>query len=222
VNSTCPYCRTELDDQPLECPGCGTPHHPECYEENGGCTVFGCSSAPAAEAKISVAESDWIRPLPPLTPGPAPAVTSRGAASPWLGNNAVLGSIATPPQSLPAEPTGASNPPARIPTPPPPIPGGGTGVAPPPMPSPRGVYNPLRPADLYPVPKPKKRVNFVLLAIFLGLFGVHNFYAGYAKRGAIQLCVTVLTLFYGTIVTWPWAIVEACIINVDGDGEQFA
>lgn len=101
------------------------------------------------------------------------------------------------------------------------MPGGSSGTAPPPLPSTRGVYNPLRPADLYPLPKERKRVRFVLLAVFLGLFGAHNFYAGYVKKGVMQVCITLLTLFYGAMVTWPWAIVEACIVGVDADGQQF-
>ena len=28
------------------CPECGIPHHAECWEENGGCTTFGCRAAP--------------------------------------------------------------------------------------------------------------------------------------------------------------------------------
>ncbi len=89
------------------------------------------------------------------------------------------------------------------------------------MPPSRDVYNPLRPADFYPLPKPKKRVRFVLLAIFLGMFGAHNFYAGYVKKGFMQVCFTLFTVFYGALISWVWAIVEACIVNVDADGEQF-
>jgi len=32
-------------DEQLVCAGCGTPHHSDCYADNGGCTVFGCSKA---------------------------------------------------------------------------------------------------------------------------------------------------------------------------------
>jgi TM2 domain-containing membrane protein YozV len=75
--------------------------------------------------------------------------------------------------------------------------------------------------NLVPIPPPKKRVRFVLLAIFLGMFGAHNFYAGYVKKGFIQVCFSLLTCFYGAVVSWVWAIIEACMINVDADGEQF-
>jgi hypothetical protein len=55
VNSTCPYCR-ELIAGPdhQACPGCHTPHHPACWQENRGCTVFGCQYAPPDEPKMSV------------------------------------------------------------------------------------------------------------------------------------------------------------------------
>lgn len=56
----CPYCRTPIDAEieALDCPSCGTPHHQECWDENGGCTVFGCASAPVEEAKITVSSFD--------------------------------------------------------------------------------------------------------------------------------------------------------------------
>src|SRR5216684_4711613 len=56
-SAVCPYCRAPFDDvngQAIECEGCGTPHHADCCEENGGCTVFGCSKAPGEEPKVAV------------------------------------------------------------------------------------------------------------------------------------------------------------------------
>jgi hypothetical protein len=50
---------------------------------------------------------------------------------------------------------------------------------------------------------------------------VHNFYAGYVKRGTIQLCVTLLTCFYGALASLVWAIIEICMVNQDADGTQF-
>jgi TM2 domain-containing membrane protein YozV len=67
----------------------------------------------------------------------------------------------------------------------------------------------------------KSRVVFVLLAVFLGAFGGHNFYAGYAKKGTIQICITLFTCFYGSFVSWIWAIVEACTVTHDDDGVVF-
>ena len=68
----------------------------------------------------------------------------------------------------------------------------------------------------------KSRVAFVLLGLFLGFFGLHNFYAGYNKKGAIQLAITIASFFYAGAVSWVWAIVEVCVINRDSEGELFA
>ena len=42
---TCPYCQTRFlpGENVQECPQCHTPHHENCWRENGGCTTFGCS-----------------------------------------------------------------------------------------------------------------------------------------------------------------------------------
>ena len=56
-DAVCPYCRAPITLEAGEhcfCNGCGTPHHSDCYEENGGCTVFGCRCAPADEPKLQV------------------------------------------------------------------------------------------------------------------------------------------------------------------------
>jgi len=43
----CPYCGEALDDRPARtCRHCKTPHHQECWQTNGGCTILGCRSAP--------------------------------------------------------------------------------------------------------------------------------------------------------------------------------
>jgi TM2 domain-containing membrane protein YozV len=68
----------------------------------------------------------------------------------------------------------------------------------------------------------KNRVVFVLLAIFFGALGVHNFYAGYVKKAVIQLCITILTCSIGGIISWIWAIVEACTVDHDEGGIEFA
>ncbi len=45
IGKTCPFCKTAI--QPGEdikvCPACGMPHHQNCWEENKGCTTFGCA-----------------------------------------------------------------------------------------------------------------------------------------------------------------------------------
>jgi TM2 domain-containing membrane protein YozV len=85
-----------------------------------------------------------------------------------------------------------------------------------------GAAPPLSLAELYSgVQAHKSRTTFVLLGIFLGAFGIHNFYAGYHRKGAAQLCLTVFTCFYGSIVSEIWAIVEVCTVTRDGDNMDF-
>ena len=45
IGKMCPYCKTEIKEGEIIkiCPSCGMPHHIECWEENEGCTTFGCT-----------------------------------------------------------------------------------------------------------------------------------------------------------------------------------
>ena len=45
IGKICPFCKTEITaaDAIIVCPACGIPHHAGCWEENHGCTTFGCS-----------------------------------------------------------------------------------------------------------------------------------------------------------------------------------
>lgn len=47
----CGICRTPVgpDDARAECPRCGAGYHQECWQENGGCAVYGCPQAPPTE-----------------------------------------------------------------------------------------------------------------------------------------------------------------------------
>jgi TM2 domain-containing membrane protein YozV len=217
LSSICPYCRTEIgsaEGEGMECPGCGAPHHSDCFLENGGCTVFGCSAGPTDEPKISVSATDMSGNVITRTisaPAPRP-VLSLGAGYTTFhapGPDPVAAS------SAPA----SAEPPAATPPPPPPM--SGTFVAPPPMRAAPSVATPASLANYYDYDRPKSRVVFVLLGIFLGIFGVHNFYAGYFKKGVIQLCLTLMTCFYAALVSWVWAIVEICVVDKDMDDVQF-
>ena len=63
----------ESDDEIVACSGCQTEHHADCLQENGGCTVFGCSQAPAEEPKISVSDQDLVSGTHPPTPAVRPS-----------------------------------------------------------------------------------------------------------------------------------------------------
>lgn len=49
VELNCPYCKSSiLEGTPVaECSGCATAHHAGCYDEQGGCAVYGCESKTA-------------------------------------------------------------------------------------------------------------------------------------------------------------------------------
>ena len=57
----------------------------------------------------------------------------------------------------------------------------------------------------------KSKIAAGLLAIFLGQFGIHNFYLGYTNRAVTQLLVSILLswTFVAPLGIWIWAIVEA-------------
>ncbi len=57
-----------------------------------------------------------------------------------------------------------------------------------------------------PASNPKNRTSAALLALFLGIFGIHQFYLGNRLSGIIRIILT-LTI-YGAFVSFPLAIVE--------------
>ena len=68
---------------------------------------------------------------------------------------------------------------------------------------------------------PKSGVFYILLAFFLGTLGIHNFYAGFWKRGLTQLFLTLfspLFLFLPLIITSLWALFELLFKNKSADG----
>lgn len=71
-------------------------------------------------------------------------------------------------------------------------------------------------------PAAKSKVAFILLGVFLGSLGIHNFYAGYTGKGVAQLLISLLTCGFGGVISWIWAVVEVCTIQVDASGRPFA
>src|SRR5437899_5281487 len=190
----CPYCRMPFDaDGPpkIFCTACGTPHHEDCYHENGGCTVFGCAKGPADDPKLQVSYSDLNA---AMLQQPGAAVQQAAASvpqfpSPYAGplglNQPVAttgGAVAAPAFAVPAVPQSA----------------------------------------IAEGRSPKSRTTYIVLGVFLGALGAHNFYAGYTGRAVGQLCLSVLTVFYLAIVSWVWAIVEICVVDRDSAGIQFS
>ena len=68
----------------------------------------------------------------------------------------------------------------------------------------------------------KSRVGFVLLGLFFGMMGIHNFYAGHAGRGIAQLLITLFLwwLIVPIFVVAFWVLIEVCVVNRDGNGRR--
>ena len=73
----------------------------------------------------------------------------------------------------------------------------------------------------YPIgPPPKNRLAYILLGIFLGNLGIHNFYAGRTGTAVTQLLLT-LFLFWTVVVPvgiMIWVIVEIFTVTTDRQG----
>jgi hypothetical protein len=77
-------------------------------------------------------------------------------------------------------------------------------------------------APVATVGRPRVRLVFALLGLFLGFLGAHNFYARHWLTGLLQLILSAVTLLlgFGIIAPWLWAIVEAVVVRKDGDGRE--
>jgi TM2 domain-containing membrane protein YozV len=67
----------------------------------------------------------------------------------------------------------------------------------------------------------KSRGVYVILGLFFGLLGIHNFYAGYFGRGVAQLLI-VLTLGWfviGLVIVAFWVIMELITVKQDAAGD---
>lgn len=74
------------------------------------------------------------------------------------------------------------------------------------------------------IPSTKSKTAAGLLGIFLGAFGVHNFYLGYTAKAVIQLVITLLTCCMCAPVAGIWGLVEGILIlcgNISLDGKGY-
>lgn len=81
VGKTCPYCRFPIKpgDQIVVCPACQVPHHADCWEENQGCTTYGCTgrAAGTAASQWTVSDAPGPRAPGPSSPQMSPDVRRR-------------------------------------------------------------------------------------------------------------------------------------------------
>lgn len=71
----------------------------------------------------------------------------------------------------------------------------------------------------------KSKMAAGLFGIFLGAFGVHNFYLGYTGKAVAQLLITLLSCFTLSIVSEIWGLIEGILIltgsiNTDANGNS--
>jgi TM2 domain-containing membrane protein YozV len=81
----------------------------------------------------------------------------------------------------------------------------------------------------------KSRGVFIILGLLFGTLGLHNFYAGHNKRGAIKLGLVMLGLamdrstdfysgymFVAAGISGVWALIELFLDTTDGAGNVLA
>ena len=74
-------------------------------------------------------------------------------------------------------------------------------------------------------PNAKSKLAAGLLGIFLGAFGVHNFYLGYTGKAVAQLLITILSCGVLSFASGVWGLIEGILIltgsiTVDGNGNE--
>ena len=72
-------------------------------------------------------------------------------------------------------------------------------------------------------PNAKSKMAAGLLGIFLGSFGVHNFYLGYTGKAIAQLLISLLSCGILAFISGIWGLVEGIMIltgsiNTDANG----
>lgn len=90
--------------------------------------------------------------------------------------------------------------------------------------------NPNMNNNIVTTQQPKSKIAAGLLGIFLGSFGVHNFYLGYTGKAVGQLLLTLVGWILcgiGPIAAAIWGLVEGILIltgsiNRDANGNMLA
>ncbi|WRS29905.1 TM2 domain-containing protein [Actinomycetaceae bacterium MB13-C1-2] len=68
---------------------------------------------------------------------------------------------------------------------------------------------------------PKSKLAAGLLGIFLGTFGVHNFYLGYTGKAVAQLLITLLSIGMLAWVSSIWGLIEGILVLASGTGTSW-
>lgn len=63
----------------------------------------------------------------------------------------------------------------------------------------------------------KSKMTAGLLGIFLGGLGIHKFYLGYTKEAVITLCISLLTLGFGSPIMATIGLIEGIMYLTKSD-----
>lgn len=79
-NKICPYCQSKFkgNSETVLCPECNISHHKECWEENKGCTTYGCRNNPNT---LKSADTDIPRQVEVLSPSCGDVLQNTGETS---------------------------------------------------------------------------------------------------------------------------------------------
>lgn len=58
---------------------------------------------------------------------------------------------------------------------------------------------------------PKSKSVFIILGLFLGSLGLHDFYVGKRGAGLVHLFMTIFGFGFGGMLSWAWALIELFI-----------
>lgn len=71
----------------------------------------------------------------------------------------------------------------------------------------------------------KNGIIYIILAFFLCVIGLHNFYAGYYKKGIIQLMLTLISpfcMYIPLLLVALWGLGELLFVNKSANGLHFS
>lgn len=89
IGKTCPYCKTPLveGDTVVFCSVCDMPHHLSCWQDNQGCTTFGCTGSIKEiigndSGAAAVPAAPQPTPIPVVAPKPVQAAPAKPVPAP--------------------------------------------------------------------------------------------------------------------------------------------
>lgn len=86
--------------------------------------------------------------------------------------------------------------------------------------TPQAPVQPVQTTFSYPYP-PKSRLTYIILALFFGSLGIHNFYAKRSGCGITQLLLTLLSFGCLAPISALWSLIEILAVDKDGNNVPF-